>query len=286
MNELLGQFAADPWGRLILHSLATGGVSRCFRFLLVIGRLTGVFVVAPQMVTTCIIPLPARAGLVLLLSLILAPVLPFDRPDNFTVIPVNDVSLPFDFQSDLGTELVYLISSEIALGTLLGIGVLTVLNGLRLGAEWIERASGLGLGSLLNPELSAEDSSSLRIIPLLGLTCFLLVEPLGGQWLLLRSLAESFHAIPVGTGARTTMTIELFNRLVQQSLVLGIRVAIPLVLTMLIVEITVSFAGRNTPVAIGSAAMAAKAGLGLFLMTLTLTAIPEVMTTSIMVLLE
>lgn len=279
MNVLIEQLAADPWGRLVLHFLATSGMRHCFLFLLVAARLCGILIVAPLMGTTSIVPLPARAGLAVLLSLIIVPTLPVDLSFDANIRPTKFVTAFGEPRADSTTDLLCLIGSELGLGTLLGIGVFAVLSGFKLGAEWIDRSSGLGLGTVLNPDWSAGDSANLRMVSLLGVGCFLFVEPLGGSWL--GTLVESFQAIPVGSGSVTATTIGLLNRLVQQSLILGIRIAIPLVLMMLIIEIAIAFAGRNTPVAFGSVMMVAKAGIALFLMALTLTAIPEAIATSI-----
>ena len=46
MNGLLEQLTADPWGRLMLQYLASGGLHSGFLLLLVVARLTGMFVIA------------------------------------------------------------------------------------------------------------------------------------------------------------------------------------------------------------------------------------------------
>ena len=46
MNGLLEQFAADPWGRLVLQYLESGGLRSGFLLLLVVARLAGMFVIA------------------------------------------------------------------------------------------------------------------------------------------------------------------------------------------------------------------------------------------------
>ena len=85
MDEILEQMALDPWGRLILHHVATSGLWNCYLFLLVAGRLIGVLIVAPCLIATAI-PLLVRIVLVVLLSLIIVPTLSTDR------IAANDVT--------------------------------------------------------------------------------------------------------------------------------------------------------------------------------------------------
>ena len=274
MNELFEQLAADPWGRLVLQHLASGGLQSCFLFLLVAARLVGVFIVAPGGLRIPV-PLSLRIVLVILLSLIIAPTLLNSPERNIAVTHVNDTTTEVLLLPESPTDLASLVASEIGLGALLGVGVIAVFSGLWLGGEWIDRSSGLGLGRVLNPDWSDGDPACCRLMSLLAIAVFLLMEPLGGQRLLLRSLVESFVSIPIGTASWST-SVDLLNGLVQHSLILGIRIAIPLVVTMLMLDITLAFASRNSPVAISSAATIIRAGVGIAVLALSLTAIPEV----------
>lgn len=273
MNELIEQLAADPWGRLVLQYLASGGIQSCFLFLLVAARLVGVFIVAPVGLRIPV-PFSFRILLVILLSLIIAPTLLDTNRQDADAIQVNHLSITY-LVPESSTDLACLVASEIGLGALLGVGVIAVFSGLWLAGEWLDRSIGLGLGRVLNPDWSDGDPACHRLTSLLAIAVFLLIEPLGGQWVLLRSLVESFVTIPIGTASWST-SVELLNGLVQHSLILGIRIAVPLVVTMLMLDITMAFASRNTPVAIGSATTIIRASVGVFVLALTLTAIPEV----------
>ena len=126
-----------------------------------------------------------------------------------------------------------------------GIGLIAVFSGLKLAGEWLDRHGGLGLGTVFNPEWSAGESACGSLVQLLGIAAFLLMEPLGGQWRLLQSLVQSFHTIPVGSGTWSMSAVELVSSVVQQSLLLGIRVAMPLVATMTLVDMALAFASRG-----------------------------------------
>ena len=284
MNELLDQLAADPWGLLVIQHLASGGIKSCFLFLLVASRLVGVFIVAPVGLRIPV-PVTLRFVLVILLSLIVAPtLLDIDTSEHDAAVShVNYTSTEVLNVPETAEDLVCLVVSEISLGALLGIGVITVFSGLWLGGDWLDRSSGLGLGRVLNPDWSDGDAACSRLTSLLAIATFLLIEPLGGQWLLLRSLVESFVSIPVGTASWST-SVDLLNGLVRHSMILGIRIAIPFVVTMLMLDITLAFAGRNTPVANSSASTTIRAGIGITALALTLTAIPEVIAATMVAL--
>jgi flagellar biosynthesis protein FliR len=282
MNDLWEQLAADPWGRLVLQYLVTSGMENCLLYLLIASRLCGIFVVAPFFSANSLVSLPIRIGLVVLLSMIIVPTVSRNSAPDGQAILVANLTLLINTRSEIPTDLMALIAGELALGSMLGIGALAVFSGLRLGGEWIDRHSGLGLGTILNPDWSGRETASLRLIPIFGFAVFLLMEPLSGQWLLLRSLIESFHAIPPGEATCCGVTIGLMNSLVQQSLVLGIRIAIPLVVVMLIVDITFAFASRTAHFPVSAFAVASKAAIGICVLALTLTAIPEVIATTIL----
>lgn len=278
MNELLGQLGADPWGRLVLHYTLMGGLLRTFLFVLVGARLAGLLLVAPCIMTIAI-PFRVRVALVVLFAMIIAP----------TVLPVLDqthqVTLTgHDTSSDSGpivlpdsvTDLVCAIASEVGLGALLGVGVLAIFSGLQLAGEWLDRHSGLGLGAVFNPDWSAGGGSACgSLVRLLGCAAFLLAEPTGGYWHLLQSLLQSFQAIPIGTTFWSMPCIDLLNGVVQQCLILGIRVAMPLVAVMTLVDVTLALANRGATTAESSNQLVIRVAVGLMVLALTTTAIPD-----------
>jgi flagellar biosynthesis protein FliR len=280
MNELLEQFAADPWGRLVLQHLSSGGIQGCFLFLLVAARLFGVFIVAPSGLRIPV-PFTLRIVLVILLSMIIAPTLFGTHEHDADVTQASYSLTKALLVPDSMMDFVCFVASEIGLGSLLGVGVIAVFSGLWLGGEWLDRSSGLGLGRVLNPDWSDGDQACSRLAIMQAIAVFLLMEPVSGQWILLRSLVESFVTIPIGT-ASWSRSVDLLNGLVQHSMILGIRISIPLVVTMLMFDITLAFASRNTPVTISSAATIVRAGVGIALLALTLTAIPEVIAVTVL----
>jgi len=285
MNSFLTQLTDDPWGRLILQYLVTGGIRNCFLTLLVIARLTGVFVVAPWIMSVSI-PLSARIGLVMLLSFVISPIVS-TALDLEPVIFMNFSSeYSVDSLTDAGTELGLLLASEVGLGILLGAGVMIVFFGLKLGGEWLDRHSGLGMGKSFNPELSVGESTCGQVSLLLGIAAFLLMEPINGHSLVLKSLVESFRNLPPGTPFWSDNPLNTIAELVQQSVVLGVRIAIPLAVTMLLIDLTLAIASRNSPQPLSASLYLIRASLGVLVLACTMTAIPEVITASAVSLLD
>ena len=284
IDPLLEQLAADPVGRLVLHYVAERGMWNCYLFLLVAARLAGVFVLAPHFSTNSV-PLLARAMLVVLLSLIIAPTLSTGRTSARDVAQVSHESPASKALPTTPTDLACVIGVEVGLGGLLGIGAIAVFSGLRLGGEFLDRHSGLGLGALFNPEFRGGESACGSLAQWMGIAAVLLIEPLGGRCLLLQSLMQSFHAIPVGSASWSMTAIELLNGLVQQSMVLGLRIAMPLIASMMLVDITFAFASRGTSV-LGAPSIALRSAVGMVVLALTVTAIPEVIATTMISVLQ
>ena len=275
----------DPWGRLVVSYLRTDGLTNCHVFLLVAARLTGLFLVAPAGLKP-FLPYTARFGLVVLCSLIIAPTLAANEGFDGNVLQVGASSESFHNRPETTPELMHGIIHELALGWLLGMGVLAIMSGLQLGGEWLDRHGGLGIGSILNPECTGAESGGRSLAQLLGIATLLLLEPWGGHGQVLRAVLQTFQSIPLGSSEWSLSSAELLSRLVQQSMILGLRVAMPLVVTMMLVEMTLAFAGRGTVSLVSSAQQPLRAVVGLAVLGLTLTALPEAIAASMISLLE
>ncbi|HEY0982680.1 MULTISPECIES: flagellar biosynthetic protein FliR [unclassified Schlesneria] len=301
MNSILTQLTDDPWGRLVFEYLVTGGLENGLVSLLVLVRLSGVFVISPWLMSVKF-PLPVRLGLVMILTCVIAP-LAWSRhgaPEvgrallSSLIVQNQDGAMRdtrlFDLSSRQspvgtadsseaktgGTDWGVILFSEIAVGTLLGTGILIIFLGLKLGGEWLDRYSGLGLARTFNPEISGDDSACGQISMLMGIVAFVLLEPLNGQALALKSLIDSFASLPPGAPFWTEQPVETIIELIQQSLVLGIRIGIPLAATMLLVDLTLALCSRNSQLPLSGSLYLIRGTLGLVMLALTLTAIPEV----------
>lgn len=280
MDGLLEQLAAEPWGRLVLRYLTSGGIANVYFFLLVSARLAGTIVVAPSLIVSHI-PLACRIGLVVFLSFIIAP----------TVTPslgaMNEITLVAGSSStssplpESAVALFAVLVSELAVGTLFGVGLVTMLSGLRLAAEWIDRHCGLLPGASGNSEWSGDTSSIGLLIPLLGVAVLLLLQPTAGHSQLLKALLQSFHDIPVGEFDWTMTAVPLLNHVVQESLLLGLRLAMPLVATMTLVEVTLALASRGSAAPTNTTCQTIRLATSLIVLALTLTTFPDVIANTV-----
>ena len=285
MNELFAQLLADPWGRLLIRFAVQGGAEHAWLFLMVAGRLAGVFLVAPLLMKTSI-PFIVRMGLVVFLSLQITPVLSLAGPDAPEIELIGYVSSLDGNLLVALTELICLIANEVGLGTSMGVGGMAILGGLWLAGEFLDRHCGLGMGAVYNPEWSSGESPGGTLIHLLGIASFLLIEPLGGSEQILHCLIQSFRSIPVGFGAWSQSAMEMIGSVVQFSLLFAIRIALPIIATMILIDLTLAFANRSASSPANTSQLVIRASTGLALLTCSTAAIPDLMAAATMVVVR
>ena len=292
MHDFFNQLLRDPWGRLLIQFAFDDGLARAGLSLLVVARLAGLLGVGLFLGRT-LLTWQVRVGLIVLLTLVVVPTLPLARETDSQVRLVGHaaeavarsvtqagsavrdaIATPVDFVAALLCEL--------GLGAVLGLGLAIVLSGLKLGGEWLDRHSGLGMGSVLNPEYLSEGSVSAEMLLLLGIASILLMEPVGGHLLFARTILESFHALPVAEASHWPSLFDLLGALLRQSLVLGLRVAMPLVVAMSLIDMTLGFVSRSSRWSLLPALTALRMAAALLILAATLPGIAEAVTTTVL----
>ena len=292
MHDFFHQLIRDPWGRLLIQFALDDGLARAGLSLLVVARLAGLLGVGLFLGRT-LLTWQVRVGLIVLLTLVVVPTLPLARETVSQVQLVGHegeaaarsvtqagravrdaITTPVDFVAALVCEL--------GLGAVLGLGLAIVLSGLKLGGEWLDRHSGLGMGSVLNPEYLSEGSVSAEMLLLLGIASILLMEPVGGHLLFARTILESFHAMPVAEASHWPSLFDLLGALLRQSLVLGLRVAMPLVVAMSLIDMTLGFVSRSSRWSLLPALTAVRMAAALLILAATLPGVAEAVATSVL----
>lgn len=291
MDAFLQQLTSDPLGRLLLQFVANDGMARMACALLVVARLAGLLCVGP-LLGRALFPWQVRVGLTVLLAMVIAPTLPIeadsapvrlvhDETDGATSLPqypmtslMQIVQSPLDFAQVLVCELL--------IGATLGLGVAVVLSGLKLGGEWLDRHTGLGMGGVVNPEYLSGGSASAEMLMMFGIASLLLIQPQSGHLLFLRTLMETFRSLPVGMSILPGSLGEMLNSLVGQSLVLALRIAMPIVVAMSLLDMTFGFVSRSSRWSLVPTVYAVRTAAGLLLLAVTWPGIAEAISTTIL----
>jgi flagellar biosynthesis protein FliR len=199
-------------------TLPAGQVASLFLVLL---RCTGFVVTAPIFGHRAV-PAPVKAGLAAVMAITLA--------SGVAVAPgAGPVLLAAPVELLIG----------VAMGFALGLGFAVVDAASRL----LSIQMGLSLGAVFDP-VGGEASTPLE--PLFAIMAGLLFLALNLHLAVIRVLAQSFIALPIG-GALPAGLFGSGAQLIALALELAVRVAMPLALVLLLVELAVALVSRAIP---------------------------------------
>lgn len=209
---------ADP-----LHALFEPG--RWPVFALVSARVSGLMLMAPLWSMPGL-PKMVRAGIVVLLTLLLMPLVASVR------VPEAALALPLP------------LAGELMVGLLIGLTAAVIVYGVTLAGEVISLQMGLSLGHALAPTPEAEVSSVGQLQSVLGL---LIYASVGGHLMLIRGLADSLSVLPPGVlpsfEAVGRSGALLFGTLFSTAL----RAAAPVMVALLLANVAIAILGRAVP---------------------------------------
>lgn len=192
-------------------------------------------------------PPPVRMGLAIVFAILLVPVVP-----------------PSALASTGSLGLVVL--REIGIGVLMAMVLRAILAGAELGGHLTGSQLMLSYGSVVDPQGGVRNNLVAALYGNVALVTFLAIN---GHHALLRALATSYTALPIGGGAIGASLGATVVQLLGTVFVLGARLAAPIVVVMLLVEVGTALMARVAPslnlmvvappirVAVGLLAMAA-----------------------------
>lgn len=198
-------------------------LSTIYAFLLVLARVAGLIAFLPVPAFRNA-PMIVRAVLALVTTIALFPVWP---------------QLP-DLSPAVGQLAVWAIS-EMGFGLAAGLAVNLLTEGFQVGTQVLGMPAGFGYAQTIDPNSQA-DSSVLEVITMLmtGLLFF----SLGIDSQVLRILAASFQKYPAGSWSMTAASLDSLIHLGAGMFSLGLRVALPVVALLLLIDVALALLGR------------------------------------------
>jgi flagellar biosynthetic protein FliR len=194
-------------------------------FVLVVFRLAGMMLFAP-LFGSARIPRRVKALLVLILAL-------------GVTGGVNPVRLP-----ESTWQLAGAIGGEMAFGLAMGMVLSLVFIAAQWAGEMIGQQMGLNLGSVFDPQFGGQGSVLGDMYFMLTLVVFLTV---GGHRSMLEGVRASFDALPLMTVGVDRTLFDTLAGLLGGATVLAVRLAAPMLVTMLIVDLVLGLIGKTMP---------------------------------------
>ena len=219
-------------------------------FALVFFRLAGMMIFAPLFGSTRI-PRQVRALLVLVLALGITP----------SVRPA--VLRPEAW------ELAMAIGGEMAFGLAMGMALSLVFVASQWAGEMIGQQMGLNLGEVFDPQFGASGSVLGELYFMLTLVVFLVVD---GHHAMVRGVRDSFDALPLLEAGVDRGVVETVVGLLGGATVLAIRLAAPMLVTMLVVDLVLGLIGKTVPqMNVMSAGLTLRAVVGMVILIVGLS---------------
>jgi len=195
-------------------------------FALALARMAGLMIAAP-IFSSPAIPRMVRVYLVLAMTAAVFPL----------VLP----GLRCDFT--LGGAVAGMLG-EFALGAALGLGANVILTATQLTGAIIEQQSGVAISQLIDPMTGAHASILGQLYFVVAGLVFLAI---GGERELVRTLLESFTRVPVMSFRPDAATCGMLVDLLATSFVLGVRLAAPAIIALLLTSVAIGFLARTVP---------------------------------------
>jgi len=236
-------------------------------FMLVLTRITGVFIFTP-LITSNSIPTTFK---VLLAFVFATAIYPFVPPS----------SLPESI--DL-VQLVPLMFSELMIGAIMGLIMGIPMMAIQMGGYIMGYQMGLSLAESYNPEL---DTNSSVIGQLLFYLSIFIYIGVGGLELIFITLADSFVTIGSGSFGLRDTPLDLLVHVINSGFELALRVASPILGVISLLLISMGFIMKTMPqINIMSVGFSIQIIAGLTIMLLLIGVIGSVAGDEIMMTLE
>lgn len=173
------------------------------------------------------VPAPLRVGLALLVTALVAPTLP----------AVAAVS-PFSAAG------VALIVAQVLIGVAMGLAMQVAFATVTLAGDLIGLQMGLSFAAFIDPQ-NAEEAPLVGSFLTVVLTLVFLA--LNGHLLLIAALVDSFHLFPLDPAALRALDMMRLVTAGADLFALGLQIALPVIGTMLLANITLGMLARTSP---------------------------------------
>ncbi|MFW6058553.1 MAG: flagellar biosynthetic protein FliR [Phycisphaeraceae bacterium] len=206
-------------------------------WLLVLFRLTGIFIFAPVLGSNEV-PRQVKVFLAVGLSLCVYPtLLEPGRPAAPMVGAILDNQMSIWM---LGAA----VGVELLIGLAIGYAASLPLIGMQIGGQVIDQQVGLGLAGIFNPDLGEQSGMVGQFLFIVALALFIV---LGGHRIMFAVLIGSFDRVPLGGFTEFESLVYLMVGLLQVSFDLALRIAAPLLCLTFLQTVAMGFVARTVP---------------------------------------
>lgn len=220
-------------------------------FLLILVRVAGIVTGMPLLGGRSV-PVQVKAGLALLITLIILPIVKYDKkillPDIFSMLPI--------------------LVSEFMIGLIIGLVGRLVFVGVELAGEQIGFQMGFGVVTLIDPQADVHVPIIGQFYSLLALMIFL---GLDAHYYFISAMVKSFQLIPPFNVNINPSIYEYLIRLTKGIFIIALKLGLPVSAILVITNIVLGFISKVIPqINIYMVSVPMMIGIGLLLIGLFL----------------
>jgi len=187
----------------------------------------GAFVMVMPVIGGSFVPQRVRLILAMVLTLVIAPVLP-------SLPSVDILSLPG----------MVLILQEIATGVAMGFAVQLIFDAIALGGQVISMSMGLGFAVFVDRERGVNVPVLGQLFMMLGMLIFLSLD---GHLALIQMLADSFRIMPMTEGGLSQAALSTLLQWTAQLFIVAMNIALPAITALVVVNLSFGVMSRAAP---------------------------------------
>jgi flagellar biosynthetic protein FliR len=230
-------------------------------FALVLSRVAGIFSAIPVFGGRTI-PLHIKVVIILMITLVCYPALSITAP----VVPTDTFTLAL------------LVLREVMVGVTLGFITKVIFSAVEFSGQIIGMQMGFTISSIIDPSQGTQTQLMSVMQSLLATLLFLSMNI---HHLFIRTIVDSFRIIPLGGWHLNAEIIAFLVKGTSEILILGIRLAAPVMVALLLTSVTLGIMARAFPqMNIFMISMPLNIGVGFVVLGLTLTIFFHVLTTA------
>ncbi len=195
-------------------------------FALVMLRLSGLMLTAP-IYGSRMVPRRVRVAITLTVSAMMFPLVRSQAPANLTLSSVVAGG-----------------ASELAIGVSIGLGLSIMLMAAEVAGLIVGRQAGLALSNVFDPTVNQQVSITGQIYGIMLTLTFILA---GGLRAGMAALLDTYEVIPLLSFHVGDSIVLLLTEMLGAAMMLGIRLAGPVLIALFLLSITLAFLSRTMP---------------------------------------
>jgi flagellar biosynthesis protein FliR len=196
-------------------------------FILVLVRMTGLFVTAPIFGRRNV-PVYLKIGFSFFLAVILVNTLTVPKPEYFNNI--------YDFA--------FLVLKEFLVGITIGYVSFLVFSSIYLAGQLIDMQTGFSMVSVLDPMSNIQVPVTSNFYFIISMLIFLSIN---GHHLLIQALFSSYKMIPLGNASFNQNLMNDIIRVFGDIFIIGFKISAPIIAAILITDVALGVISRTMP---------------------------------------